>query len=200
MRAVCAAFGLPQYKNWGIVGFCVLLVQLLGAGPVKAQRIPNIQERRAQQAAQANRQRKEQEIAIFKQRQVEMVARYKATAQERDAAFKQMKISERDYKTALSDFNQAKSKQSEIQAQLGRLKENAATIPVAKLQAQRQQLEKVEAALYAGMKDLQIVQQRSYDLMRRADAEYRRLVTLGEAIKQQMASLQSQLEFVLSQP
>lgn len=182
--------------RWVIVWCAVIIFPSL---PAAAQG-PNIQERRAIQEVQAMAMKKQQEIAIFKKQRDELLAGYKALQKAKNDAAGQMKISQRDYTTAMAKFNQAKLQEEQLQAQVTELRQNSSKLDSGVLERQMKKLRDDQSKLIDNMKSYSKIQQDSYESMMTADNQHRNLLVKDQVLRQQIENVQRQLQFVASQP
>ncbi len=161
---------------------------------------PNLQEMRARHEVELVKQQKQQQAAIFKKQRDELLSGYKSLMQNKETVYGQMKISEKDYKTAMAKFNKAKQQQFDIEGQMGQLIQNSAKIDKKQAEVQMQKLRDAQAKAIEDMKKFSKIQQDSYESMRGSDLQYRNFTAKEQILKQQIESVQRQLQFVISQP
>jgi len=152
------------------------------------------------QEAQAMMMKKQQEIAIFKKQRDELLLNFKAMQKVKNDVLGQMKISERDYKTAMAKFNQAKLQEEQIQSQITELRQNSQKINNTTLTNQMKKLRDNQSQLVENMKTFSKVQQDSYASMMNFDNQYNAFLAKEQILRQQIDSVQRQLQFVISQP
>lgn len=161
---------------------------------------PNLQEMRAQHELALVKEQKQQQAAIFKRRRDELFVNYKSLLKARNEVYAQMKISERDYKISSAKLNKAQEQISNFDAQISQLKENRLAVDKKKLGIQLQKLQEDQTKVILAMKNYSQIQQESYAKMQNTDAQYRNLIAKEQILKDQIDSVQRQLQFVLSQP
>ena len=161
---------------------------------------PNLQEMRAQHELALVKEQKQQQAAIFKKRRDELLLNYKALLKVRSEAYTQMKVSERDYKISSAKLNKAQDQINSFDAQISQLKENRSAVDKKKLAVQLQRLQEDQTKIILAMKNYSQIQQDSYAAMKNTDVQYRNLLAKEQILKDQIDSIQRQLQFVLSQP
>lgn len=160
----------------------------------------SIQERRAIQEAQAMAMKKQQEVIIFKKQRDEMMLNYKALQQVKNQAMGQMKVAQRDYKAAMAKFTQTEQQEQAIESQIIQLQQNRNKLDAASFDNQLKKLRDSQSQLIQNMKNFSKLQQDSYEEMLNFDNQYRGLLAKEQILRQQIESVQRQLQFVISQP
>ncbi len=161
---------------------------------------PTIQEMRALHEQQLVKQQKQQQAGIFIKQRDELLSNYKQLIIAKKDSYNQMMIAQRDYKTARSKFNNVKKQQANLGSQIVELNKNKSQLDKKVFQAQFQALNQSQNNLIGQMNNFANIQQVAYDNMQVADAQYRNLSAKEQVLKQQIESVQRQLQFVLSQP
>jgi hypothetical protein len=161
---------------------------------------PNLQEMHAQHELALVKEQKQQQAAIFKKHRDELLVNYKSLLKARNEVYAQMKISERDYKISSAKLNKAQDQINNFDAQISQIKENRLTVDKKKLGIQLQRLQNDQTKVILAMKNYSQIQQESYAKMQNTDSQYRNLVAKEQILKDQIDSVQRQLQFVLSQP
>lgn len=177
-----------------------LILQIAPGTATECLARPNLQEMRAQQAAQAEAERRKQEVAIFKKRRDELLSQYKEGLQARNQAARQMKIDERDYRTAIQQLNNARTQSAHIEARLRELRKITSKENNPQAKAQIDQLQKEQIKLVEAMKTFQMLQDRTSMDLRTAEGQYQDILGKLQIVQSQVEQVQRQLEFVVSQP
>ncbi len=180
--------------------FALLITGIFSQTAFASNARPNLQEMHALHEQELVKQQKQQQAGIFKKQRDELLANYKALLRAKDDAYNQMKISQRDYTAATARFNNAQQQQVGIDTQISQLRKNKSQIQKTQLQAQLQALSQAQAKIAGQMNNFSKIQQASYENMQMADAQFRNLTAKEQILKQQIDSVQRQLQFVLSQP
>ncbi len=161
---------------------------------------PTIQEMRALREQELVKEQKKQQAGIFIKQRDELLSNYKQLIGAKKDSYNQMMIAQRDYKTARSKFDNAKKQQANLGSQIVELNKNKAQIDKKVFQAQFQALNQSQNNLIGQMNNFANIQQVAYENMQVADSQYRNLSAKEQVLKQQIESVQRQLQFVLSQP
>ncbi len=180
--------------------FTLLILSVFSQPVFASSSRPNLQEMHALHEQELVKQQKQQQAGIFKKQRDELLANYKALLRAKDDAYNQMKLSERDYKAAMARFNNAQQQQAGIDSQIIQLRKNKSQVEKSQLQAQLQTLSQAQTKIAGQMNNFSKIQQASYENMQMADAQFRNLSAKEQILKQQIDSIQRQLQFVLSQP
>ncbi len=180
--------------------FTILIAGVFSQTVFASSSRPNLQEMHALHEQELVKQQKQQQAGIFKKQRDELLANYKALLRAKDDAYNQMKVSERDYKTATARVNSSLQEQAGIENQIMVLRKNKSAVEKKQLQAQLQALSQAQTKIAGQMSNFSKIQQASYENMQMADAQFRNLTAKEQILKQQIDSVQRQLQFVLSQP
>ncbi|MCB9771347.1 MAG: hypothetical protein H6754_02200 [Candidatus Omnitrophica bacterium] len=180
------------------VVFCICVLSLTSLVSASSQK-PNLQEMRAQREVELINMQKQQQVGIFKRRRDELLADYKGLMRVKNDAYGQMKIAEKDYKKAMAKLEKAKAQQFEVEAQIGKLLQDKNSDEL-HAQSQIKKLRDQQTSLISEIKSYSQIQQASYENMKNFDNQYRSFASKEPILKQQIESVQRQLQFVLSQP
>lgn len=178
--------------------FCIVVLSLTSSVDASSQK-PNLQEMRAQREVELINMQKQQQVGIFKRRRDELLGDYKGLLRVKNDAYGQMKIAEKDYKTAMAKLEKAKAQQFDVEAQIGKLLQDK-KVDQQQAQSQLKKLRDQQTSLITEIKNYSQIQQASFENMKNFDNQYRSFASKEPILKQQIESVQRQLQFILSQP